>query len=55
MLEHKEHIVKLFQEGTLNVGSANWYQERGYDIVIKDGKVVDIVKAEEMHTLDEAN
>lgn len=47
-LPHKDHIIRLFQEGTLTIGSAEWYQERGCDIVIKNGKVVDIVKSEKI-------
>ncbi len=42
MIEHKKHIIKLFNTGKLKLEDAEWYHKQGYAFEIKSGKVVDI-------------
>ena len=41
----KKMIISLFNCGTLTVKTANYfYEQQGYAVVFKNGKVIDLVK-----------
>lgn len=46
-MQYKEHIIKLFNDGVLTLASAEWYNKKGYALIVKNGKVVDIVKEQQ--------
>lgn len=43
MLEHKEHIIRLFNKGVLGTESAEWFYKNGFAIICSGGNVIDIV------------
>lgn len=43
VLENKPLIIRLFNSGKLTATDAEWYERRGYQIVMIDDVIMDIV------------
>lgn len=43
---NKEGILNIINNGAITLKSIQWYLDKGYILVIKNGKAVDIVKEE---------